>query len=69
MKKIRATTAVICPIGTPIDSYQDQRPKIGETFDIHHVRTKKIVQRARVTGFDQMAKNYFHVRAVIVETL
>lgn len=67
MSKIYATTYVICSVGTPIELYQSDKPKIGQLFDIRHINTKKIVQRAKVVGFDQLGPKWFCVRAVITE--
>lgn len=65
--KIKATTYVICPTGTPIELYQNRRPETGQVFDIRHIETKKVVQRAKVTGVDQLQPKWFRVRAVITE--
>lgn len=70
MSTIKATTAVICPVGTTIELYTEHKPTRGETFDIRHVDTKKIVQRAKVTQFDDANWNtkrkHYHVLAEII---
>jgi hypothetical protein len=62
VKKITATTAVICPIGTTIELYTHVKPSIGQEFDITHIDTKKVVQRAKVTKIEDAwttpRKNY-----------
>lgn len=73
-KKIRATTAVMLPVGTPIEQYGvDKKPRIGYTFDIYHIDTKKVVLRARVVGISPVehpryGKSYT-VRSVIIEVV
>lgn len=75
MSKPEGTTAVVFPIGTPIEFYSNSRPRKGQVIDIRHIDTKKVIQRARVTGFeDHSRKNpqplkVYEVRAVITETL
>jgi hypothetical protein len=70
MNKIAATTYVICPIGTTIELYTGARPTIGQEFDIRHIDTKKVVQRARVTSFEDAnwntRKKHYHVLAEII---
>lgn len=66
MKKIQATTFVICPIGTTIELYTDHEPTIGQEFDVRHIDTKKIVQRAKVAKVEKAQKRY-HVLAEITE--
>jgi hypothetical protein len=52
MSKIQATTFVICPVGTTIELYTNDRPKIGEILKIRHIDTKKVVQEARVESVE-----------------
>jgi hypothetical protein len=71
VKKITATTAVICPIGTTIELYTPARPAIGQEFDITHIDTKKVVQRAKVTKFEDAKWNtrrkHYRVLAEIIK--
>jgi hypothetical protein len=71
MSKVQATTYVICPIGITIELYTEARPAIGEEFDIRHIETKKVVQRARVTKCEDanwnLRRKHYHVLAEIIK--
>jgi hypothetical protein len=70
MSKITATTYVLIPIGTTIELYTEARPTVGQEFDIRHIDTKKVVQRAKVTKFEDANWNtrrkHYHVFAEII---
>jgi hypothetical protein len=70
MTKIFATTAVICPVGTTIELYQDKHPRVDETFDIRHIDTKKVVQQAKVKSVEDASYNghkYYRILAEIIK--
>lgn len=54
MRKIKATTFVICPVGTLIEHFENFRPSIGREFDIIHIDTKKVAQRAMVSSVSRV---------------
>jgi hypothetical protein len=56
MKKIEAYTYVTCPVGTTIELHQNIRPKIGQTFDVLHIDTKKVVNKARVLSVEDLSR-------------
>ncbi len=68
---IQATTYVICPVGTTIELYTEVKPAIGQEFDIKHIDTKKVVQRARVRKFEDANWNsrrkHYRVFAEIIK--
>jgi hypothetical protein len=71
VRKIQATTYVICPIGTTIELYTEVKPTMGQEFDIRHIDTKKVVQRAKVTKFEDanwnLRRKHYHVLAEIIK--
>jgi hypothetical protein len=73
MSKLSGTTYVTLPIGTSIELYTNICPKMGEEFRVIHIDTKKVVHKARVTGFDDHSRKtpqplrVYEVRAVIIE--
>ena len=67
MNKLKATTYVICPIGTTIELYTDQQPAIGEAFNIRHIDTKKIIQKATVKSVEEISQKHFKVLATIIK--
>ena len=62
---IKATTYVIFPVGTNIELYQGIRPSIGDNFNITHMKTEKVVQKAMVTKIEEWQPNWFRILAVI----
>lgn len=71
MRKIEATTFILCPIGTTIELYTAAKPAIGQEFDIKHIDTKKVVQRAKVTQFEDAnwstRRKHYRVLAEIIK--
>lgn len=72
MRKINAYTFVICPVGTYIELYTDFKPSIGRKFDILHIDTKEVVQRAVVskteeTEFSSKKMRQIRVTAKIIK--
>lgn len=67
MSRIQATTFVICPIGTTIELYTNHKPAIGQEFDVRHIDTKKIVQRAKVTKIAEAGSKRYRILAEITQ--
>ena len=71
MSKLVGTTAMVLPVGTPVEFCTLVLPRVGEEFKIIHVRTKKAVHRAKVTGFESKKSpqllTVYEVRAVITK--
>lgn len=70
INKAIATTYVICPVGTTIELYRDKPLPVGKVFDVYHIDTKKVVQRARVTSSVyhsvEAGRKYYRVLAEII---
>jgi hypothetical protein len=71
MRKIRATTFVMLPIGTDIELYTPTRPTIGQEVEIKSIETKKIVHTAKVKHFEdakwKTQRKHYRVLAKIVK--
>ena len=73
MNNIIATTYVALPVGTCIELYTNTRLREGQIFKIHHINTKKVVHKARVTGIEDRSRStpqpllVFLVRAVVIK--
>lgn len=52
--EVRGTTAVVFKIGTLIESYEADPPRLYSHFGVQHIDTKKVVQRAIVAKVEKV---------------
>lgn len=64
--EIRGTTFVIFKIGTLIESYEHEAPRLFSHFGVEHIDTREVVQRAIVAKVEKVeGSSMFKVTSVV----